>query len=187
MEERKKDLFMIACRAVKDAVNNRYDPPKIVNKFKEKKGVFVTLTKNKELRGCIGTILPIKELGIATYENAIHAAIHDPRFPPLTREELREIEIEISILSNPRRVEYKNVDELLKKIEPHRHGIIISYNGYSATFLPQVWEQLNTKEKFLSHLCLKAGLPMDFWKTGKLIVEVYENEEVIGPWKIERK
>lgn len=168
-----EELFNIACKGVIDAVDDNYEPPK---ESGIKKGVFVTIKKKGMLRGCIGNIYPLEDLYIATYNNAIHAAVHDPRFPPLTKNELKDIDIEISVLSIPKEAK---IDEII----PQKHGVIIYGMGRSATFLPQVWEELRTKEEFLSHLCLKAGLPIDYWKE-KARFEIYENEMVIGPKRL---
>lgn len=133
-------------------------------KLKKKRGVFVTLEKNHELRGCIGYIEPIKPIYIAVRDNAINAAFHDSRFPPLREEELDDIEIEISILTKPELIKVSSPDEYLEKIKPGVDGIIIKYAGRSATYLPQVWEKIPDKEMFLSSLCNKAFLPGDCWK-----------------------
>ncbi len=170
-----EELLSIARKGVMDALKNRYDPPSIVEKYKEKRGVFVTILKNNELRGCIGTIWPIKELGISVYENAIHAAIHDPRFPPVEEKEVRnnEIEIEISILTLPKKISFNTTQELFRKIKGK--GVILRKNGNLATFLPQVWKELSDPEEFLHYLSLKAGI--NDWRGAE--IEVYENEEVI--------
>jgi len=136
--------------------------------LKEKRGAFVTLTKNGHLRGCIGYPLPIKPLAAAVAEMAVAAALEDPRFPPVQIEELEEIRIEISVLSLP-----VSVDDP-KKVVVGRHGIIISKGSRKGLLLPQVpveykWD----RETFLRHGCLKAGLSPDDWTHGARI-EVFE-------------
>ena len=106
--------------------------------------------------------------------NAINAAFRDPRFPPLSRDELNRIKIEVSILTNPRPLEYKDAQDLLAKLRPGIDGVIIKKGFHEATFLPQVWEQLPRKEDFLTHLCLKAGLDGDAWRRGDLEVSTYQ-------------
>jgi AmmeMemoRadiSam system protein A len=91
-------------------------------------------------------------------------------------EELDEVTIEISLLSPPKPLAYKDADDLLKKLIPRRHGVVLGKGFQRATFLPQVWETLPKKEDFLSHLCAKAGLPSNEWQIGKLKVETYEAE-----------
>ncbi|HOW16688.1 MAG TPA: AmmeMemoRadiSam system protein A [bacterium] len=144
--------------------------------LKENKGAFVTLTIAGELRGCIGQILPSESIKETVRENAISAAFYDPRFVPLSSKEFEKIKIEISILSKPQQLEYASVTELLNKLEPNVHGLIIKLGGRSATFLPQVWDELPNKEDFLGHLCLKAGLSSDEWKRLKLQILIYAVE-----------
>jgi len=132
--------------------------------LKEKRGCFVTITKNDELRGCIGYIEPVASLGSAISDNAINAAFHDPRFAELDKSELKEIKIEISVLTVPEKLKYTKTSDMLLKIKPHIHGIILKKDGYSATFLPQVWDEVPEKEQFLSYLSIKAGLNKDAWK-----------------------
>lgn len=132
-------------------------------KFSEKKACFVTLTENGNLRGCIGSLYPRKELWKEVQQNAINSAVSDQRFFPMKKEELNKIKIEVSVLSKPKKLEYKNTDDLLRKINS-KMGIILQMKGYSATFLPQVWEQIPDKTKFLEHLSEKAGLDKDSWK-----------------------
>ncbi len=129
----------------------------------EDMGVFVTLTKHGELRGCIGYIDAIKPLYKGIIENAVNAAFYDPRFYPLSREELDQIIIEISVLTKPVSFDYSSTAELLDRLKT-KPGVILSMNGYSATFLPQVWEELPDREQFLTHLCMKAGLSGNCWK-----------------------
>lgn len=136
-------------------------------------GCFVTLHKAGNLRGCIGTIEAKRSLVDGVKENALNAAFKDPRFPPLEASELSQIDIEISVLSVPELLQYEGVDDLLKKLKPGVHGVIIAKNWHSATFLPQVWQQLPQKRTFLGNLCMKAGLGRDCWKEGDLSVKVY--------------
>lgn len=134
---------------------------------------FVTIeTKYGDLRGCIGSITPHRPLYQDVIYNAISAATSDPRFYPLNLEELPNVKIKVSVLTYPVKVEYIDWKDLLNKVEPFKDGLIVKYKNFSATFLPEVWEKIPTKEDFLTHLCLKAGLPGDFWKTG--LLEVYK-------------
>ncbi len=151
-------------------------PAKPSAALQEKCGCFVTLHKNKALRGCIGTIEAARSLLAGVEDNARNSAFRDPRFPPLEADELPAVDIEISVLSVPIVVQYDDADDLLKKLQPGIHGVIISKAWHSATFLPQVWEQLPDTKSFLEHLCLKAGLEKNSWKTGDLTVKVYTVE-----------
>jgi len=130
--------------------------------------VFVTLTKKGELRGCIGTTFPQYPLYQAVINMAIAAATEDPRFPPVTLDELKDIKIEISILSPLKRVfSHKDIKEKV-------HGVVVRREGRSGLFLPQVWEQLPKKEEFLSQLCWgKAGLPPNAWQDPKTELYVF--------------
>ncbi len=143
--------------------------------FKEHRAVFVTLTKNGRLRGCIGHILPVQEMYFDVVENAVSAGFKDPRFKPLEKKELSEIKIEISLLSKPERLPYEDAEDLLKKINSTM-GIIIESGPYRAVFLPQVWEKIPKKENFLTELCLKAGFEGNFWRFGELDVKKFTAE-----------
>lgn len=150
--------------------HDRTLPPR----FYERRGTFVTLTINGMLRGCIGHIVPQEPVIEGVKENAINAAFKDPRFNPLRRDELDKIKIEVSILTDPQPLEYKDAKELLSKLRPGIDGVIIKKGFHQATFLPQVWEQLPRKEEFLTHLCIKAGLDGDAWRREKLEVLTYQ-------------
>ncbi|MBF0452244.1 MAG: AmmeMemoRadiSam system protein B [Candidatus Magnetomorum sp.] len=139
-----------------------------------KKGTFVTLNINGQLRGCIGSLVGQVPLAKGVADNAINAAFHDPRFSPLTANEYENIHIEVSVLTEPQPLDYTDTKDLLEKLTPEIHGVILRKGYASATFLPQVWEQLPTHDAFLSHLCLKAGLPGDTWKRDHLEIQTYQ-------------
>ncbi len=141
--------------------------------FNEKKGVFVTLHLNGSLRGCIGSLEPHETIVQGVINNSINAAFYDPRFPPLSIDEFNGIDIEVSILSRPEKLEYSDGKDLISKLEPGVDGVIIGKGRAGATFLPQVWDQLPDAESFLSQLCRKAGLSGDEWEKGDLDVKVY--------------
>ncbi|GAB6049198.1 hypothetical protein JCM16106_00420 [Hydrogenophilus islandicus] len=119
---------------------------------------FVTLTRKGALRGCIGSLEAHRPLRDDVRANALAAAFTDPRFPPLTLEEWPEIAIEVSLLSPPEAILFRDEAELLAQLRPHRDGLIIAAGPYRATFLPQVWSQLPSPEDFLAALKSKAGL-----------------------------
>lgn len=144
------------------------------NKLSERRGTFVTLTIEGGLRGCIGNIIPQESLIIGVKANAINAAFHDPRFRPLSRKEWNEVKIEISILTDPKPLDYSDSSDLLDKLTVNQDGVIIKKGYHQATFLPQVWEQLPNKKEFLTHLCLKAGLDGDQWEKEKLEILTYQ-------------
>lgn len=144
------------------------------NVFQEQRGTFVTLTIDKRLRGCIGNLAPDRTILEGVRDNAINAAFHDPRFSPLKASEFQKIRIEVSLLSVPQPLQFTDGDDLLAKIRPDIDGLIIRKGIYSATFLPQVWEQLPDKRSFLEHLCMKAGLPASEWQKPGLKVFTYQ-------------
>ena len=148
--------------------------PMTDNCFQEHRGTFVTLTINKQLRGCIGNLESTESIMAGIKRNAVNAAFHDPRFAPLKADELDQVGIEISILTEPQPLEYRGSKDLLTKLRPHVDGVILRKGTASATFLPQVWEQLPEPEHFLSHLCRKAGLSADTWEKTQLEISTYQ-------------
>ncbi|MGA1875174.1 MAG: AmmeMemoRadiSam system protein B [bacterium] len=177
-EKDKKVLLDLARRTITEALTGKKSASlseDILSPFlKEKRGCFVTLHKKGSLRGCIGTILPHEQLYRSVQENAINAAFRDPRFSPLQAGELDQIDLEISVLTKPRRIQFKDSEDLKQQLRPGRDGVILSQGWHRATYLPQVWEQLPDKESFLQSLCLKAGLSRDAWKGPNIEVELYE-------------
>jgi AmmeMemoRadiSam system protein A len=132
--------------------------------LKEKRGAFVTLHVDGELRGCIGYPLPIKPLDETIIEMAVAAASQDTRFEPLGADEMTRLKIEISVLGLPEPVGDPD------RVEVGRHGIIVSKGFYKGLLLPQVpVEQRWDRETYLAHGCLKAGLPPEEWKRGAKI------------------
>jgi AmmeMemoRadiSam system protein A len=176
-EEEGKILLRVAREAIEARILHR-EPPRdkedLPEVYHEPHGTFVTLTVRGTLRGCIGHIFPQGSVIEGIRDNAIHAAFMDPRFPPLCKEELGEIRIEISILTLPVRLPYGDPSELLSRLRPGIDGVIIKKGHCQATFLPQVWDQLPDKEAFLDHLCMKAGLEEYAWRTGDLVVSTYQ-------------
>ncbi|MBF0356972.1 MAG: AmmeMemoRadiSam system protein B [Magnetococcales bacterium] len=125
---------------------------------------FITLTKNGQLRGCIGSLVAHRSLAEDLLENSISAATRDPRFAAVTREELADLRVEVSRLTEATPLLYHDGEDLLTRLKPGIHGVILEKNGHRSTFLPQVWEQLPNPVQFLEHLCQKAGLQGDCWK-----------------------
>ncbi len=139
-----------------------YEKSALTAKFPElteKRATFVTLkVDGKELRGCIGSIVPHTSLYDDVIANAKSAAFHDPRFAPLREDEYRRCSVEISLLSVPQNLPYSDTEDLRAKIRPGIDGVILQLDGRSATFLPQVWEELPEFDQFFAHLGLKAGI-----------------------------
>lgn len=127
---------------------------------------FVTLTQDGELRGCIGTLEAHRSLYDDVTQNARAAAFGDPRFTPLAADELPAVGIEVSVLTVPQPLQFTSETDALRRLRPGVDGVIFQYGGRSATFLPQVWEQLPEPHEFMAHLKRKAGLPADFRADG---------------------
>ena len=152
-----------------------------VDEFNEKRGIFVTLYKKNELRGCIGYIKEI-ELNKGVIEAARSAAFSDPRFNSLQEDELKDIRIEISLLTKPELLE----GNYLKQIKIGRDGLIVEGNWNSGLLLPQVFVEYNTdEEEALEMTCEKAGMNKNAWKERDIRVykfrcEVYSEEKPNG-------
>ncbi|MCF7862116.1 AmmeMemoRadiSam system protein B [Candidatus Woesearchaeota archaeon] len=137
--------------------------------LKTVQGCFTTLNTpdisgKEKLRGCIGHILPQEELYKCVMDNAVNAGVNDNRFEPVTYDEVKRLNIEISVLSVPEKLVYDGPEDLLTKLHPNIDGVVIKKGLKSATYLPQVWKQLPDKQKFLDSLCIKAGLAGGCWK-----------------------
>jgi AmmeMemoRadiSam system protein A len=142
--------------------------------FQEQRGTFVTLNRHGQLRGCIGSIAPVESIASGIRRNAANAAFEDHRFSPLKKEEFSDVEIEVSILTDPQPLNYSDADDLLKKLRPGIDGVILRSGPAGATFLPQVWDQLPKTEDFLGRLCLKAGMAADSWRTMHPEIRTYQ-------------
>jgi AmmeMemoRadiSam system protein B/AmmeMemoRadiSam system protein A len=169
----KKELLQLADSAInqfikeKKVIDYKTQNPDLLTR----KGAFVTLKKKGSLRGCIGFIEPVFPLYETVIRAAIYAACQDQRFPPVTADELRDLEIEISVLTIPKRIS----DPL--QIEVGKHGLIISKGDHKGILLPQVPVENNwLREEFLERACLKAGLPRNAWTSG---AEIYIFETIV--------
>lgn len=136
---------------------------------------FVTLHRQGDLRGCIGSLEAQRPLVVDVAENAYAAAFRDPRFAPLRAEELADLQLHISVLSAPAPLEFRDEADLLRQLRPGVDGLILTADGHRGTFLPSVWESLPRPEQFLAQLKRKAGLPADFWSPA-LRVQRYTTE-----------
>jgi len=141
------------------------------------RATFVTVERKRKLRGCIGMLEANFPLGVDVANNAFSAAFRDPRFLPLTEDELEGLDIHISILSPPEPFPCKDEADLLTQLRPGIDGLIIADGWHHATFLPSVWEHVPDPREFVAELKMKAGLPPNHWsKTIK--VERYTTESV---------
>ncbi|HZI95659.1 MAG TPA: AmmeMemoRadiSam system protein A [Candidatus Paceibacterota bacterium] len=176
-KENKEYLLKIARRAMQKYFQDegifQVEEDELPQSLKGKKGTFVTLWKNNELRGCIGNLESEKSIYQSVIDNCLASALLDPRFTALKSDELNNIKIEISILSELKKFpNFTDHDSFLKYLNKYKPGLLIKKGAYQATFLPQVWEDLNFAELFISHLCEKAGLEKDEWK--KMDLEIYQ-------------
>jgi uncharacterized protein len=170
MTEKYKPLLKLARSAIEARLNNDNNKKLIVDerlkkKYSKKQACFVTLSLRNELRGCIGSLEAHQELWKDVALNAVNAAFNDYRFGAVTLDELKNIKIEISVLNESEKLGigkdvYDNID--------NKMGIILKKFLNSATFLPQVWEQIPDKKEFLEQLSLKAGLSKDDWKDSEI-------------------
>ncbi len=142
----------------------------------QKKACFVTLTKAGTLRGCIGHLTAIAPLHEAVIENARNAALRDPRFPAVQPDEVDNLRIEISVLTEPQPLPFDSPDDLLGKLHPNEDGVLLRIGPRTSTFLPQVWAQIPDKVQFLNHLAQKAGCEPSEWRGKDTQVSTYHVE-----------
>lgn len=177
----KKALVRTSAEAIKSHFENQcVDKNALLSKYpqlREHGASFVTLRKNNQLRGCIGSLFAHRSLIEDVIENAKAAAFKDPRFLPLKKEELELTTIELSLLTSSILLDYKDKDDLKDKIRPGIDGVILKHKGLQATFLPQVWDQLNEFESFFIHLGKKAGLHNKYLDE-KPDIYVYQVEKI---------
>ena len=164
--EQGKILLPIARAAISQVLSVPYAADETAPWLTEHGACFVTLTQSGELRGCIGSLEARRPLLADVKSNAVSAALRDPRFTPLTVEELDITIVEISLLSTALTMDVRDEADALAQLRPGVDGIIFEYGRYRSTFLPQVWEQLPQPHQFMAHLKRKAGLPDDFWAEG---------------------
>ena len=144
-------------------------------KFSFPSGIFVTLSKNDNLRGCIGYPLPSQSLAKGLIDASLSAAFEDPRFNAVTIDELDSITFEVTILTPPQVITVNNPLEYPSKIKIGRDGLIVKHSFYSGLLLPQVPKEYGWNEKeFLEHTCEKAGLDKNIWKSGEVEISKFE-------------
>ena len=162
-----QNLLQLARQALDIAVRKKGTPQ--VNKdrlppdLSQKRAVFVTLEKGGRLRGCIGSLEAHRPLVDDICMNTYGAALRDNRFPPVAPQELRDIQLSLSLLSQPEPMEFTDEADLLARLRPGEDGLIITDQGHRATYLPMVWEQIPEPAQFLNSLKRKAGLPENHW------------------------
>ncbi|HEX6269814.1 MAG TPA: AmmeMemoRadiSam system protein A [Anaerolineales bacterium] len=181
-QDEQKTLIRLAREAIECGVKGQnllpLDPSSLPSPLREQGASFITLTVHGQLRGCIGALEPYQPLAEDVREHAVAAALQDPRFPPVQPDELNGIKIEVSRLTRPIPLEYKDADDLLSKLHPNVDGVILcDATGRRATFLPQVWEMLRNPAEFLDNLCYKMGVSYDSWRSAHFDVLVYQVED----------
>ncbi|HKJ65638.1 MAG TPA: AmmeMemoRadiSam system protein A [Desulfopila sp.] len=169
------ELVRLARVAIAARLGMPEEEPMVVDEaLQARGGTFVTLKLDNQLRGCIGNIEPVGPIVDSIRDNAVNAAFHDYRFSALTPAEYEKVNISVSVLTPAVALDYQDGDDLAAKLRPGIDGVILRYGRNSATFLPQVWEQLPDARQFLGHLCLKAGLASDFWEGGEADILLYQ-------------
>ncbi len=176
--EKGETLLKLARAEIASKLGHEVASPAQADWLREPGASFVTLTRQGELRGCIGTLEAHRSLEIDVRENAAAAAFRDPRFMPLSRAEFDEIRVEVSLLSPAQPIEAKDESSALAALRPNIDGVVFEYRHFRSTFLPQVWEQLPEPAEFLAHLKRKAGLPVDFWAE-----DVRLSRYTVSKWK----
>jgi hypothetical protein len=161
LDEAGKVLLSLARASIESSLFGKSEVAPTAPWLAQTGATFVTLTKNGELRGCIGSLAPARPLGEDLAHNALGAAFRDPRFPAMTAAEWPQCRVEVSLLSTPKPVRFADEADLLAQIEAGEDGLILEADGKRGTFLPQVWEDLPDKRTFLAQLLKKAGLPAD--------------------------
>ena len=179
-EQLGKSLLTLARGAIAEQFGTVLLPEMDAPELAQPGACFVTLSEDGGLRGCIGTLEAWRPLGEDVRANAVAAAFKDPRFPPLARDELARIGIEVSLLTPPQPLAFADEDAALRQLRPGVDGVVFAWQGRRSTFLPQVWESLPDPRQFLAQLKLKAGLPPDFWNA-ELRLSRYQ----VSKWKEE--
>jgi len=173
-----KWMLELARQSIACAVANRSlpNPAEVPDRLREPRACFVTLTRNEALRGCVGHVQARMPLFQAVIENARNAAFRDQRFTPVAESELAGLVIEISVLSEPQRLTYAAPEELLSLLHPNQDGVLLEMGGRQATFLPQVWSRVSSKDDFLGRLAEKAGFPPLAWRGKDCSISIYQVE-----------
>ena len=171
------ELVKMARKVVTEFLRNdsKISDSKFDSKFDFSSGVFVTINKENDLRGCIGYPTPVKRLCDGLVDAAISAAIRDPRFTPVTIDELDKITFEVTVLTPPEEIKVEEHSEYLSEIKVGRDGLIVENGFSSGLLLPQVPTEYGWNEKeFLEHTCQKAGLNKDAWKEKSTIISKFQ-------------
>lgn len=166
-DEHRRALLTVGAKALDISLKHNRpaetQPESFARPLQAMRACFVTLKQNGDLRGCTGSVVPHQPLVADMAANTYRTAFGDPRFKPLTRAEVNELDLSVSILSTPRRLTFGSEEEARRLLRPGIDGLILQEGGHRGLFLPQVWEDLKSPKAFLNHLKRKAGLPLDHW------------------------
>jgi len=179
-QKQKEKILEIVKKAVYEYVltgkrlSRDYARKQIPEIFNRKEGVFVTIYKLKELRGCIGFTYPVNAFGGALIESAVLSASADPRFEPINKKDLDELSFEVTVLEKPELLDKERIKE---DIQIGRDGLIVSNSYTTGLLLPQVAIEENLDQiSFLEQTCIKAGLNKDAWKESSVKVYKFRGE-----------
>lgn len=181
-DEERELLLRFARLAIEEGVAGQTLTPLRLDDFpsrlRENGASFVTLMCSEQLRGCVGSLEPVRPLVEDVRLNAVAAALQDFRFPPVRPDEVPQLSIHISLLTIPVALDYARPDDLVMKLRPGIDGVILREGFLRATFLPQVWEKIPDPDLFLSLLSQKMGAPANYWRIRKLEVLTYQVEDI---------
>jgi len=165
--EEKQQLLEIARRSIRSGLDSgkslTLDSAQLDGNLAVSFGTFVTLKQQGELRGCMGCLQTIDKLAQSVANSAFNAAFKDPRFPNLSVNEISQTQLEISVLSVMEPMSVESREDLLNQLKPGVDGLLLEDGRYRSTFLPKVWDDLESPQDFLEHLLVKAGLARDHW------------------------
>lgn len=180
--EEQRDLLAYARRAIAERLRGEETKPDR-NLLEDHplwgavRGVFVTLKKDGQLRGCIGSLSAQEPIFAGVHRCALNAAFEDSRFPPVKKGELEELSLSISILDFPAPLRVDDPQQYLRKLRPNVDGVILLHQGRQSTYLPSVWHEIPEPRRFLSRLCLKQGSSADCWQDTSTVLFRYASYE----------
>lgn len=178
-DEDRKTLLLLAEQSIRYGLRHHRPLPVDAGAYplplQQQRASFVTLLKQRQLRGCIGHLEANQPTVVDVASNAYSAAFEDPRFPALSEAELPLLEIHISLLTPARPLEFDSEEALIGMLRPGEDGLILEEETHRGTFLPSVWRQLPDPREFIRQLKLKAGLPAGYW-SDKIRISRYTTE-----------
>jgi AmmeMemoRadiSam system protein A len=181
LPEEKSQLLAIARQAVEATAAGLaaapLDPSHWTPRLLEPGSSFVTLMKLGALRGCLGSLQASYPLAEDIQRHAVAVCRQDYRFPPVEAHEVADLQIELSVLSEPLPLVYASPEDLIGRLQPLRDGVVLRRGLRQATFLPRVWERLPDPVQFLDLLCQKADLPQGAWRTPQVEILTYRAED----------